>query len=114
MLIIGIDSDASRPSFSNLVNEAIQSQSHHELTDEGEDPDDWLNVDPMDLDQSLKRYQPKGGLEKSAINDQGDMAMDQDEDMVANEQAVRLKQLAEKMEGFVEGEGTMDGALFEE
>ncbi|KIM29098.1 hypothetical protein M408DRAFT_128073 [Serendipita vermifera MAFF 305830] len=108
--------DASRPSFSQLVNEAIQSEPHKELTDEGEDPDDWLNVDPMDLDQSLKTYQQrKGDHGTSTLDGQEPVIVDQDdEDELANEQAGRLKKLAEKMEGFVEGEGALEGALFED
>jgi hypothetical protein len=37
-----------------------------------------------------------------------------EEDRVASEQAARLKDLASKVEQFVEGEGDIEGALFEE
>jgi hypothetical protein len=37
-----------------------------------------------------------------------------EEDRLANEHAYRLKTLADKMEGFVEGEGVMEGAVFDE
>lgn len=36
------------------------------------------------------------------------------QDHVTNEQATRLQNLAEKVEKFVEGEGDLDGARFEE
>jgi len=36
------------------------------------------------------------------------------EDRVANEQASRLRNLAQKVEEFVEGEGDMEGAMFKE
>ena len=99
-----------------MVNEAIQAQSGAILADEGEDPEGWLDVDPMDLDQSLKRYQRKEDPAQTISKDHDELLADQDddEDMVANEQAGRLKDLAEKMEGFVEGEGAMEGALFDE
>jgi hypothetical protein len=36
------------------------------------------------------------------------------EDRLASEQASKLKELAEKVEGFVAGEGDLEGARFEE
>ena len=36
------------------------------------------------------------------------------EDRVAHEQASRLRNLAQKVEEFVEGEGDMEGAMFKE
>lgn len=39
---------------------------------------------------------------------------DDSEERVASEQASRLKDLAAKVEGFVEGEGDLEGARFEE
>ena len=94
-----------------MINEALRTQPPTELKDEGEDPDDWLNVDPMDLDHTLKEYhQQKEGPTDSDV---GDM-VDEDGDTVAHEQAGRLKELAKRMEGFVEGEGAVEGALFDE
>ena len=37
-----------------------------------------------------------------------------EEDEVANEQATRLKRLAEKVDAFIEGKGDLSGAMFEE
>ncbi len=37
-----------------------------------------------------------------------------EEDRIASEQAARLKDLANKVEQFVEGEGDIEGARFEE
>lgn len=96
------------------MNEALQKQPYTELKDEGEDPDDWLNVDPMELDHTLKQYhRQKDGLAPTKPDGVDDM-VDAGEDTVANEQAGRLKKLAERMEGFVEGEGALEGALFDE
>jgi hypothetical protein len=94
-----------------LVNEALRAQPPAELKDEGEDPDDWLNVDPMDLDHTLKQYHQQ---KESPTHGSVDDVVDEDEDMAAHEQAGRLKELAKRMEGFVEGEGAMEGALFDE
>ena len=40
--------------------------------------------------------------------------MDEDEDEIANEQASRLKSLAEKVDSFVNKKGAASGAVFEE
>jgi hypothetical protein len=82
-----------------------------DLKDEGEDSDNWLHVEPMELERSLNRYGRTDGQEM----DVGDTKEDgTTEDQLASEQARRLKTLADKMEGFVEGEGVMEGAVFEE
>ena len=82
------------------------------LKDEGEDSDNWLHVEPMELERSLNRYGRTDGQEM----DVGDTKKEDGttEDQLASEQARRLKTLADKMEGFVEGEGVMEGAVFEE
>jgi hypothetical protein len=54
-----------------------------------EDNDDWLTIDGQEFDKSL-------------------------EDKLVSEQAKKLKDLATKVENFVEGEGDMEGARFEE
>lgn len=56
------------------------------------------------------------GLQKAHIMDldEGGEHGETEEDRLANEQAHRLKALADKMEGFVEGEGVMEGAIFDE
>jgi hypothetical protein len=54
-----------------------------------EDNDDWLTIDGQEFDKNL-------------------------EDKLVSEQAKKLKDLATKVENFVEGEGDMEGARFEE
>ncbi|KAG8759493.1 hypothetical protein FRC14_005781 [Serendipita sp. 396] len=106
--------DASRPSFADLVNDAIRLHPDAMLHDEGEDPDDWLNVEPKDVEQAIRQYQmyqhEQGDTDNGAKLVEGET----EEDRAANKQAHKLKQLAEKMEGFVEGEGALEGALFED
>lgn len=98
----------------------MQGAINIELRDEGEDLDDWLNVEPTELDSSLRRYAKAGKATEPTTQTATVMEVDDDddgegeEDQLANEQAHRLKALADKMEGFVEGEGVMEGAMFEE
>ena len=82
-----------------------------------EDIDDWLTIDAQEFDQGLET-----ALAGARGNEKHSNAMDVDlpseggspEDMLASEQAKRLKDLATKVEIFVEGEGDLEGARFEE
>ena len=112
-------SDTSRPSFASQVDAAIASVK--ELTeplDRGEESDEWLSLNAEDFDQMLEDSRTKG---KSKAPQNGN-AMDIDkektaesaEDRLASEQAKRLKDLANKVEIFIEGEGDVEGAIFDE
>ena len=79
-----------------------------------EEPDDWLNVDAEDFDAKLAET-----IRSRPSNTEGDVnAMDVDivdgEDAAAESQAEKLKGLAKKIENFVEGEGTLEGAVLDE
>lgn len=82
-----------------------------------EDSDAWLTVDAQEFHQGLE-----ANLAEARGNEKSSNAMDVDppsetespEDKLASEQAKRLKDLATKVEIFVEGEGDLDGARFEE
>ena len=90
-----------------------------EPLDRGEDPEDWLTVDAQDFDQMLEATLG-GGKRNSQKNDSEAMDVDpsitaeSEEDRLASEQAKRLKDLASKVESFVEGEGDLEGARFDE
>jgi hypothetical protein len=72
-----------------------------------EDDDSWLNVDPEQLDQLL-------GSSVDAMDvDERDLGLSEDNKMV-QDQASKLHNLAQKVESFVEGEGDIEGARFEE
>ncbi|ESK98503.1 suppressor-like protein [Moniliophthora roreri MCA 2997] len=109
---------AARPSFAVLVSSAI-SQSPENLSSlsENEDSDDWLNVDPESFEDMLGKSetkQQKGSKDPNAMDvDQPDTEM-LSEDRVASEQASRLRDLAAKVEEFVEGEGDIEGARFKD
>lgn len=86
-----------------------------EPLDRGEDSEEWLNIDAENFDQMLENCLTKGKVK--AQKDTSSMDVDGDEsvdDALASEQAKRLKDLANKVENFIEGEGDIDGAIFEE
>jgi hypothetical protein len=72
-----------------------------------EDSDDWLNVNADDFDALLNNKM------QTRPNEQPEKA-DSEEAEITNEQATRLKKLAQKVEAFVEGEGDIEGARFDE
>jgi hypothetical protein len=79
-----------------------------------EDSDAWLNIDEADFDSMLASGQ--GTTQKSGKGAKGEqMDVDnQTEDDMAVFQANQLKALASKVENFIEGEGDIEGAQFEE
>lgn len=77
-----------------------------------EDSDDWLHIDIEDFDKKLAEVNPGTSKLKSEPMD-----VDEEEDKeirTAKAQAEKLQGFAKKVENFVEGKGTMDGAMFEE
>lgn len=83
--------------------------------DFGEDPDDWLNIDADMLDGMLKSRSNLAATIKTADGG-SDPAVDEEEDgdEMTSGQATRLQKLAGKVGAFVEGEGVLEGAKFEE
>ena len=76
-----------------------------------EDDDSWLNIDAEDFDDLLQKAAGRSGATDGVDN----MDIDETaEERLASDQASRLKDLASKVETFVEGEGDMTGARFEE
>ncbi|KAG6381423.1 SGT1 protein-domain-containing protein [Boletus reticuloceps] len=104
--------DMSRPSFAALFNAAL-SRAPETLLDadlaQAEDSDEWMNVDANDFDA----MRASGSvMETHAMEtDGGDVDV---EDRVAKEQANKLRDLAAKVEQFVEGKGDVEGARFED
>jgi len=110
-------SDAIRPSFADEVNGALASASAQLHTvDEGEDPDDWLEITQRDLERSLNTYTNTEVHNPAYANQDTSMEVDEEaeEEKAASGQAARLKRLAEKVDAFVEGKGDLSGAMFEE
>ncbi|EJU01115.1 hypothetical protein DACRYDRAFT_80602 [Dacryopinax primogenitus] len=119
-----VSEDATRPSFASLVENALVPP----LPDEDairvspqsqEDDDSWLSVRPQQLGSLLTqlpgnpapssmsppRSEPK-------IHELNDVDMDEEEERLAHKEAERLRDMARKVEGFVQGEGELEGATF--
>lgn len=109
-------SDISRPSFAALFNAALfrapETLSNTDL-EQTEDSDDWMNVDAKDFDEMLERVMRAGDstVETPAMDTDGGGG---EEDRVAKDQTDKLRDLAAKVERFVEGKGDVEGARFEE
>lgn len=111
-------SDATRPTFSALLTSAIsQSTEKYTTAAKGEeDSEDWLNVNAQDFDDMLEktRGKSKSKVHSEAMDVDNGNAKETEEDRLATEQAIRLQDLAQKVESFVDGEGDMEGAKFDE
>ena len=108
-------SDATRQSFAGEVTTALSQATDAPLVsqEEEEDSDEWLNIDAQTFDDMLEKS--LGGKNKaSPSNMDTDVDEELSEDKLAREQAARMSDLAKKVEAFVEGEGTLEGAKFEE
>lgn len=109
-------SDMSRPSFAALFNAAL-FRAPETLSDvdivQTEDSDEWMNVDASDFDEVLDRAMYAGGSTEDthAMETDGDGGK---EDRITKDQTNKLRDLAAKVEQFVEGKGDVDGARFEE
>ncbi|KAF9452554.1 SGT1-domain-containing protein [Macrolepiota fuliginosa MF-IS2] len=108
-------STAQRQSFAHQVDLAIAGAVS--IGDPGlqeEDDDSWLNIDMEEFEEKLEKTM--GQAAKVAQEDamEVDPPGSSEEDRMASEQAARLKDLASKVEKFVEGEGDIEGARFED
>ena len=109
-------SDASRPSFASQVNIAVsQVPSLPDVPDQ-EDNDEWLNIDVQDFDETLEKTMGTSKAKAHKFPDGMDVDDEKTnaEDRLGSAQAAKLKELAAKVEKFVEGEGDIEGARFEE
>jgi len=100
-------SDAQRPSFAALVDSAIEacpSQDFHPSLME-EDSDSWLNVDEGDFENLVS-----GDHYEEATFDKAQPVL---EDSVAQKQVSKLKDFAVRVRGFVDGQGSLEGALLQ-
>lgn len=101
--------ESARLSFRRQVDaaiERIQSRMNAgekmSFLDEEEDPDQWLS----DAEHVFEDM-----ISKQATIDSNE-TLATDEDTLASKQATHLRQLANEVEKFVEGEGDVEGALF--
>jgi hypothetical protein len=114
-LLTVIISDATRQSFASQVDQGLASvQRWPVLPDQEEDNDDWLTINAQEFHQSLEATLGEARGKNSNAIDVDPPTAESPEDKLASEQAKRLKDLATKVEIFVEGEGDLEGARFEE
>ncbi|KAF5356294.1 hypothetical protein D9756_004198 [Leucocoprinus leucothites] len=112
---LDIRSSNQRLSFSKQVELAIsEAASTGDPGLQEEDDDSWLTIDAHDFENKLE--QTLGQAKKAPQEDAMDIDSQEisEEDRLASEQASRLKDLASKVEQFVEGEGDIEGARFED
>ncbi|KAJ2920284.1 hypothetical protein MD484_g79, partial [Candolleomyces efflorescens] len=109
---------ATRQSFARQVDSAIANVSELPLQETVvEDSDAWLNIDEADFDSMLARGQGKAQKSDKGVKGVKGEQMDVDdqtEDDMATFQANQLKALASKVEDFIEGEGDIEGAQFQD
>ena len=102
-------SDVTRPSFTSKMNAALKAAGDADFSRcPEEEPDNWLDIDADNFDGVLQNMAPGGS------NRYDPMDVDKKEEQLAQDQASKLKSLAQKVEEFVEGEGDLEGARFEE
>ncbi|GJJ09468.1 hypothetical protein Clacol_003691 [Clathrus columnatus] len=102
----------SRPSFSNLVDSAIARAKKHlaasekiDFAAQEEDSDQWL----LDAEHAMEEIIANYSNTTTPI----DIPSSQNkEELMAEKQATQLHHLANEVEKFVEGEGDIEGALF--
>lgn len=94
------------------MNAALSHSCKTTLISQGEeDSDDWLKIDSQHFETMLELNEQKNSVRSDTMD--VDMS-EASEDRAASEQAVKLKELATKVENFIEGEGGLEGAMFEE
>lgn len=104
-------SNATRQTFAAIVTAAVsEAGSSFSPVMGEEESDSWLDIDSETFESFLeKSIRPP----RPQQQDGDSMVIDENvspEDRIASQQASRLKDLAEKVEQFIERDGDMDGA----
>lgn len=103
-------SDASRPSFASQANAAIANAGDLAPSQDLDDPEDWLTVNAEDLDRAL---QDKTSHNTPHTSHEMDVDPHEEHD-TTHAQVAKLRDLAKKVDAFVDGKGDVEGALFDE
>lgn len=98
---------------------AAGADAGQDRSDLVEDDDAWLYIDEARLDEMLKAKQRPSRVDESDAAMQEDGADGQEEEgdedeKMANHEAARLQAMADKFEAFVGGQGSMEGAMFDD
>lgn len=112
-------SDSTRSSFASQVDTAVAKAGEAPvLPDFPPDAEDWLNVDADGLDAvlegSLKQPQQRVTQDSANVGETKPGDSSTTEDQVAAEQTAKLRDLAQKVENFVDSKGDLEGAIFSE
>ena len=98
------------------MNAAVFKADDPAPSQDAEDADDWLMVSAEDFDSVLK-----GKMRLNEVPDTShEMDLDHsphsgnEEDGISKAQVTKLRDLANKVDAFVSGEGDVEGAMFEE
>lgn len=111
-----LTSRSSRPTFSTLFEVALARpgpSTAAELAppaDCPDDSDDWLQVDPVQLEDLMKE-RSTGGFNATPASANAEGSMDVDEETQGVQE---LDAIAKRVGGFVEGKGEVEGAIFDE
>lgn len=101
-----------------MVTSAISQSAQSEPATGEEDSDSWLDVDAENfeamLQQTVASKKKSGDPNAMEVDGDDDDQEESPEDRLASEQAMKLRDLASKVEQFVEGEGDLEGAKFDE
>ncbi|KAJ3822271.1 SGT1 protein-domain-containing protein [Lentinula raphanica] len=104
------DESSARPSFTMLVNSAIsQVSDDFQPVIQEEDSDDWLNIDAENFEDMLQ--QPHGTSDNSNLSHPMDVDPKATEGSTSP-RTTQLRNLASKVEEFIQGEGDVEGARF--
>ncbi|KAF5384722.1 hypothetical protein D9757_006218 [Collybiopsis confluens] len=100
------EESSARPSFTTLVNSAI-SLVPDDFTppNVNEDSDDWLNIDADNFEDSFQQNQSK-------LGDAMDVDRNPAQPAASTDASSQLRDLASRVEEFIEGEGDVEGARF--
>ncbi|KAH9007998.1 SGT1-domain-containing protein [Lactarius pseudohatsudake] len=98
------EDDASRPSFASQVNAAIANAGDLTPSQDLDDPDDWLTVNAEDLDP----------IQLPTQSHKMEVDPESEEHDSTHAQVAKLRDLANKVDSFVTGEGDIEGAMFED
>ena len=96
----------TRPPFAKALDEAVETakkRSESIIFDLGEDSDLWMQASPDEL----------GDLFDEQASTNPKSGEDNEETIIGN-QALKLKKLAGQVEAFVQKEGDLEGAKFDE
>lgn len=94
------------------IAEGAEKQALPQPQNLQEDPDDWLYIDESRLEDMLQGKPdkaPEGSADAAETMTQGEQ-----EEEIAKEQAKRLQGMADKFSSFLEGQGALEGAMFED